>query len=240
MQKLKSKDFLPATCQATLFTPDEQLSTNRLVRELLPHWMSRFDAEPIILPLGEQAPREIPKIICRNKSGDLSCEIASSRINIIGKNFPAGETENPDEFFLIASDVFEEYVKILNPRIGRVAAIVNWYAKHENPGLFLARHFCTERCHEAPLNRPENFELHAHKRFSMGNKFSVNSWVRNKTGVISTSTGRQLIVLVEQDINTLAEEMSSENYSVKQFREFFQLVSHEFVLILGLYYPEGD
>jgi hypothetical protein len=236
---LSSEDFVLATCQATLFTPDEELSANRLVQKLIPRWTSRFDSEPTILQPAKGLPREVPRVILRNKSGGWICEIASARINIFRKKLLAvDDSIEPDEFFGDASTLFEEYTQVNRPRIGRIAAVINSYTIHENPGLFLAEHFCKERCRDAPLNRPENFELHAHKRFSLGDKFTVNSWVRNKTGSISSSPEKQSIVLVEQDINTLTEEMSSQNFTVEQFKEFFKLASREFGYILKLYYPK--
>ena len=99
----------------------------------------------------------------------------------------------------------------------------------------LIEHFCKERWLQRPLNRQANFELHAHKRFTMDNYFVVNSWVRNKTGSVESEP----IALVEQDINTLPEEAETRSFSTDETVRFFRAVVPELDLILSLYYPRG-
>jgi hypothetical protein len=89
-----------------------------------------------------------------------------------------------------------------------------------------------------PLNRPESFELHAHKRFAMDG-FQVNSWVRNKTGRVSIDQDPEAIVLVEQDINTTPEDIQSRSFSSEEIRRFFVTAASELESILRLYYPPG-
>jgi hypothetical protein len=121
-----------------------------------------------------------------------------------------------------------------------MAAVVTRYMPHSKPGLFLARHFCQERWADAPLNRPENFELHAHKTFVLGNRFRVNSWVRNKTGVAGSPGGQNPVIVVEQDLNTLLDEVGTNSFSAGDVARFFAAAQSEFELILSLYYPRED
>ena len=122
-------------------------------------------------------------------------------------------------------------------RIGRFGAIRNVYTVNENPGVLLARHFCKDTWDEAPLNRPENFELHAHKVFSLFDSLPVNSWVRNKTGNLTQGNDKKRIVLVEQDINTLTEKAKKKSFDSGQIASFFQRAASEFDTILNQYYP---
>ena len=147
---------------------------------------------------------------------------------------------DPDitHFFDGVPRLFEQYIDAFQVRVGRLAGILNRFAKNDSPGLYLARHFCKERWDTAPFNRPESFELHAHKRFALGNQIQVNSWVRSKSGKLASSEKQdQSIVLVEQDINTLAEEAPSRAFSLDEIRAFFRLAASEFDAILTLYYP---
>jgi hypothetical protein len=89
----------------------------------------------------------------------------------------------------------------------------------------------------APFNRPEAFEIHAHKRFKMG-EFLVNSWVRCKSAIASSASEMQPIVLVEQDINTLAEDVPSKVFRKAEIEAFFAKVSTEARTILNLYFPK--
>ena len=69
MSDLAAKDFHVASCQATLFTPEEAVSAVKLIKGLLPSWVSRFDQEPMVLPFGGEVPREIPRLILQSKDG---------------------------------------------------------------------------------------------------------------------------------------------------------------------------
>jgi hypothetical protein len=154
------------------------------------------------------------------------------------KPFEATDKMVLNDFFVQASKLLCDYVDRIGPRVGRLAGIIRRYADHPEPGLFLSRHFCKDRWFAAPLNRPENFELHAHKRFKLGEKFDVNSWVRNKTGKATSAGESKSIVLLEQDINTLSEEVPNRDFSKEDIANFYNLIPSEFDKILKLYYPE--
>ena len=115
-----------------------------------------------------------------------------------------------------------------------MAAVVTRVAKHEEPGKFLARHFCKDRWKTAPLNRPEEFALHAHKKFRLGDKIDVNSWVRNEAATMSIDNVTHRAVLVLQDLNTLAEPADKADLSRDDVIRFYELVCIEPDKILAL------
>lgn len=239
LEEITAKDFELASCQATLFTPDEEVSSARLTKTLVPRWIERFDADPVVLPSQEAMPREIPRVILHSRSGTWRCEIASARINLFWRG-SAVEVSVPTltGFYKRAIELLNEYSNFLDCRIGRLAAVINRFAKHDSPGLFLANHFCKRNWLRKALNRPENYELHAHKRFLLAETFEVNSWVRSKTGTFSSTSGHEKIVLVEQDLNTLAEQVPEASFTQEEIEDFFESVVSEFDVILRLYYPE--
>jgi hypothetical protein len=147
-----------------------------------------------------------------------------------------------DQFYSDAIGFLSLFKETVDCRIGRLAAVRTLYAIHDNPGLFLARHFCKDIWDEAPLNRPENFELHAHKVFPLSDKFTVNSWARSKTGNLTEEKKKKRIVLFEQDLNTLAEEAKDNSFNSEDIALFFDQIIPEFDNILKQYYPiaEGD
>ena len=100
--------------------------------------------------------------------------------------------------------------------------------------MYLAKHFCRDEWLKSPLNRPETFELHAHKQFALFDKVMVNSWVRNKTGTLVGTD--EAVVLVEQDLNT-REEDNERDYSASDLDHFFEAAVRELDVMLGLYYP---
>jgi hypothetical protein len=232
-------DFVFAVCQATLFTPDEEVSSAKIISGLLPQWASRFDGEPVVLPFPGAVPREVPRVILQDKTEMWRCEISSARMNIFWRRTSAeGQIPSSAEFFGEAGVRLTEYQNFQRARVGRVAAVVNRFVPQETPGVFLARHFCQDRWLTAPLNRPESFELHAHKKYDLAG-FRLNSWVRNKSGELLQPDGRppRPVLVVEQDLNTLPEDEPTRSFSGDEIRRFYEVVVPELDHILGLYFP---
>lgn len=235
---IAAHDFALASCQASIFTPDEEISAVKVIKGLLPRWLERFDAEPVILPAPGNLPREVPKVILDSVSGAWHCEMASERVSVFWRRIKSDSPLLPlADVFKEATSLLLDYCQSIQPRVGRLAAVVVRYAFQESPGLFLSTHFCHERWLNAPLNRPESFELHAHKRFLMANRFQVNSWVRNKTGTLQHENAQRNIILIEQDLNTLSENLPSSAYNIEEMTQFFEAVVPELDHILSLYYP---
>jgi hypothetical protein len=236
---IRAQDFSLGACQAVYFTPDEQVSAQKLLRHVVPSWLDVFDGDPQTIPT--EAPPEIPRLILRSQSGAWRCQIASQRIDFHWNRTTAPEQfSTPEEFFENVQGHLESYIDSLNARVARLAAVITWFAEHDQPGLFLARHFCKTRWDAAPFNRPASFELHAHKAFKVTDDLTVNSWVRCKTGRQQLEKRTQPIVLVEQDLNTLAEETTTRDYGSEARRNFFALVAKEFPSILRLYFPDEE
>lgn len=210
------------------------------MKDLYPSLANVFDGEPTVLPpVPEGAPLEIPRIIVESTSHEWRCQFSPARVSLFWRRTKStGTCVELSDFFRQAVKILLQYTTLLSPRVGRLAALVTRFSPHGTPGLFLARHFCQDRWDEAPLNRPENFELHAHKKFTLASGFEVNSWARSKTGRLSEDGDEKLIVLFEQDLNTLAEEASARNFCEAEIKKFFGAVATELDSILGLYYPE--
>ena len=103
------------------------------------------------------------------------------------------------------------------------------------PGKVLSKQFCREEILNGPLKQVEGFELHAHKVFELYEAQNVNSWVRIKT---SGSRGPDYEhIFVEQDINTLAEEINIRNFDRANIMRFFREASEQLDSILIEYFP---
>jgi len=240
MQQLTAASFGLASCQATVFTPDGGFSASKIMKEFYPRHESRFNANPTVLPVPEDAPLEIPRIILEGTSHEWRCQLSPARADVIWRRTQSTAIQvSLSEFFLEAGKILLQYTGLLNTRIGRVSGLTTRFSEHETPGLFLARHFCKERWDTAPFNRPENFELHAHKKFLMAGEFQVNSWVRSKTGLLTDQAAQKPIVLVEQDMNTLAEAVADKNFQEQEVSRFLAAAAAEVDVILRLYYPNG-
>jgi len=217
--------FEVSVCQATIFTPDEELSAAKVMGGFYPNCLDLFDSEPEVRPSLPGFPAEVPRIILKNKLDSMRLEIAAARTNFfLRKTREEGDSLSLERFYQEATRLFSQYQELTGCRVGRSAAVVTRFGNHDTPALFLSRHFCRDRWIEAPLDRPESFELHARKRFELADKLMVNSWVRNKTGYLAIEESKTPIVLVEQDINTLAEEAADSSFTPKDIELFFNLV----------------
>jgi len=130
--------------------------------------------------------------------------------------------------------IFEE----CEEQLGRLAVIVSRQASIAQPGIELARQFCRDQFLEGPLNRPEGFELHAHKTFQLMPDLTVNSWIRIRTA--KGGSPEYSYVTVQQDINTLATELQTRQFGRAQIAATFQAVSREVDAILGMYFPSEE
>lgn len=238
MDTLSANSFRLSSCQATLFTPDEEVSAAKLVTGLLPKWLDHFDADPSVLPLQEVVPRELPKLILLSKSGLWKCEIASARINLFWFRSKASDTEpRTQDFFTSSLRFLNEYVAFQRARVGRMAAVLKRYAEHPSPGSYLVAHFCQGRWLSGPMKVSESFELHVRTNYNLADKFRVNSWIRNKTGQVFPPDEKRPIILVEQDLNTLAEEAATMDFTTEDVEMFYTAAAVDSDRILRSYYP---
>ena len=241
MTSIDCRAFQESALQATIFTPDLDHSTGKVMSGFYPQCVDIFDADPEVLPNMPGLPPEVPRIIMRKKDNSLRLEVSAARINFFG-GLISGQTQPLDikKFYSEAVRLFSIFQQTTGCRIARIAAVRTLFIVHENPGLFLARHFCKDTWNQVPLNRPENFELHSHKVYQLNEKFKVNSWARNKTGFLVKDNKRARIVLVEQDMNTVAEELEKRAYDSDEVNSYFDLVIPEFADILCQYYPTNN
>ncbi|MCH8251700.1 MAG: hypothetical protein IID36_04535 [Planctomycetes bacterium] len=239
MQELTADNFQLASCQATIFTPDGDLAVSKVMKDLYPSLTTLFDGALTTLgTIPQGAPPEIPRIIIESKSHEWRCEFSSARVNVHWRRAKStGACVAIGDFFEKAVGILLQYAALLSPRIARLAALTTRFSVREEPGLFLARHFCKDRWDKAPLNRPENFELHAHKRYTLADDFTVNSWAKSKTGKLSEAGDEKLIVLFEQDLNTLKEDATEKDFGEADVKKFFGAAANELDSILELYYP---
>lgn len=229
---LTKRSFAVAKVQMTVFTPDEEVSAVKLVALLGKAWHARFDQEPTVQPPG-LLPPDVPRLLWGSSSGSYACEIASSRLNLYWARTKQSE-HPPSDLVSAFVELLIDYKTVVNARVARLAFVLTRYVLVDNPGHFLANHFCKDRWARAPFNRPESFELHAHKVYQLPTGLAVNSWVRNRTGKASGDP----IVLLEQDLNTLSEEVNSAAFSDAEIKGFFEACPAEADAILSLYYPE--
>lgn len=238
------RDMIPASkfqtqliIASAFFAGDELKLTNAFI-QALQEWPSIYDGDPISLPLPPGVPPELPGAILQSHDQSLFLEMARTKINLYWKS----SVSNRDT----AMDIRDIYSQFANRIatiaeqnkvvIGRLAALRQSLGNEHKPGKALSQQFCHEGIVNGPLKQVEGFELHAHKVFELYEAQNVNSWIRIKT---SGSPGPDYEhIVVEQDINTLAEEINVRNFDKANIIRFFHEASKQLDSIINEYFPE--
>lgn len=231
--------------QAVAFFGNVQLSVNRVLPRLITDLGDTLDGDPIALPIPADAPPEVPRLVLANKDQSLRFDISLRRADVRWVRQATGHEMPVSDFSGFSQRALNVFHQAVHLRPSRVAFVANRFQPHETPGIELARHFCrpellsNDPSKKGPLNRPENFELHSHKKFQMG-RFLVNSWMRCKSGMLSIADRNRPIIFVEQDINTLTEVMEETELSGDDLRDFHHLAVGELETILRRYFPHPE
>ncbi len=228
--------FNVASIQCSIFTPGFSFRPTALLTYLLQHWGNKFDGKPLSIPLPDNAPPEIPSIVLTNKDSSLKMDVSRSRTNV-SWNRTSSEV-NPDVLSVIdeMNDILRNIIKDQGASAGRLAFILNRFAPVEDVAKMLAAHFCKEEWLTTALKQPENFELHVHERHVLGTgQLNVNNWFRVRTGHLVVDS--KSAVLVQQDINTMAEELGSQHFKLEQIQTFFHEAIKLDDQVLALYFP---
>ena len=242
MDKADNLVFTNSMYNATIFTYNYNLSINNLLAKFFPDNSADFDGDPIIpdFPDGFPIPQEIPRITLVNKNKNLRLEISPNRSSIIYTPLDIFEQNmKSSDFYNFSIDTFLKLLDFLRTKVYRIGTVVHRISIMDDPGIFLSRHFCQNKWLTQPLNRPESFELSAHKVFLLGEKFTVNSWVRNKTGNLTTENDHKRVIVVEQDLNTVLNQNENKEFTNEEIDTFFNLSCSEFNYILNLNYPNA-
>lgn len=227
MRALAAQDLGLATCQASVYTPDDELEVARLLRGLVPACLERFNTEPQVV---SHPASPHPRVLLRSATGMWRCEIAADRTDFYWIR-PEALAPAPtlEEFYQVAAGVLAHYAEVSHGRISRLAAVVKRIAGHTAPALFAVDHFMRPELAGTALEGTESFELYAHKRHVLG-RFVVNAAMRCR----ATGDG---IVDLEQDLNTLAEQAGSRRFTLEDIAEFFGHAAREHERVLALYFP---
>ena len=231
---IRSEDFRILRVQAAAFFSGEGVRPAMMLRHIPEDWFSVYDADPVSLPVPLDAPEGVPGLILQSRDQRQSVRIARTRIDLVRscENEAVVDLAGALETLSRRLAAFSESSGTV---YGRLAAVVSRIAEEQEPGRSLVQQFCRDEWLCGPLNRPEGFELHAHKVFSLVRGVPVNSWMRIKTA--RTGLGPYDHVLVEQDINTLMEELETRKFDETQIASWFRETSSQLDFVLRLYFP---
>jgi hypothetical protein len=208
--------LLIRTIQAAFFLTNIDLSdrievANKTKRKLSP----LLEGTPTILPIPDDAPLEIPRVVLKSENGKYTCNISANRLDFIHKQSDISKSyEQLWEKFLgninkLADVIFEE----LSASSYRLGLVVNYEASFKKGGLDFLK--------SEVLHSPEDTsqEIQIHKLTTLKtNGFHVNNWLR----LISKSEEAKKNPLgIISDVNTLQTEKYKLNK--KSVEHFFKV-----------------
>ena len=235
---MKVFDFKIIAYQTVAFTQGGFPKLGLLTRNLLEKFGDDFPADPVSLPIPDNAPREIPRLIMKNDDGTRTLQVSPARVDIV--------LRPPIDFSLqtgdpLALDVLNYLESKFHTRYGRLSVVITRLHQLANPGIALAKHFCKQEWVDSKaLDRSDVFEMHAYRRYRVSDEFpQINSWIRHKAGVHLLFGEKPVTgIIVEQDLNTPQELENSSIYETSTRESFFKTIATEADSILSLYYPE--
>jgi len=206
---------------------------------LVSEYAEVLNGEPTLNSPMEKVTGPFPIVLMQDAAKSLRIVAGHDRLDIFRD--AESNAEESEGFINWAVELIVKYIKHTSATAGRLALIGQRVTPSDNPAKELSRHFCQDRWIDTAINRPQDFELHSHKCFKLGELFDVNSWVRCKTaikreGAVANATKADL-VFVEQDINSLAEVAELRNIPESELRRFFPEAMTEMVKVLSLYFP---
>lgn len=232
---MNSDNFKITSLQVSIFTPAVLFSKSRILERMMSNFEDFFNGDTVAVPIPGDAPKEFPRIILHSADGKFKLEIAESRVNFFRYRKDDDIEIDASQIMDLSSRVLKEYKDCTHSIIGRLALVVVKSLENKNPGFTLARHFCKDKWMVELFNRLDNFEIHSHKHYTLEG-FNINSWIRCKTGRLTKDN--KPIILVTQDINTLAEELEKRDFSFEQVKAFLEIAYKEQKQVLRKYFPK--
>jgi hypothetical protein len=212
------------TLQIVLYTSSLDLSDKLGVAEIFSQSKKlNLKGEPSILPIPNDAPLEIPRIILKNKDGSRELTISPARIDMFLKAIQTSKDGMP----ILGIDSLKDEVKgsskelaknlkVFNANLNRVALVSNFIIKlTESSKKYILDKFIKK----GTIKEPEEIKLHILNKEIIG-EYKVNEWVRFETlrNVKNPKDDKALRILI--DINSVPE--AKYNFTEKNIDSFYE------------------
>jgi hypothetical protein len=214
--------------------------SGRAVAAILPRFRERYGGEMQALPLPATVPPEFPRVILQSSDGRWRLQMGPARLDSFWSNKPPPPAPGLAAIVAQTVEVLDQYIRETETPVGRVGLLLARICPVPNPAQVLIERFCNAASQREAFNRSETFEIHNHKIYTPKERinYPVNSWVRCKSATVAPDN--RPVILVEQDLNSLAQDALTRRFTADEMRVFFESASWEADDILRKYFPEQD
>ncbi len=210
--------------QLVLYSPGiviaDKLKTANMLKEVLPDVL---DGEPLILPLPNDAPPEIPRMLLKSKDEKYKLQVAVQRMDFIFHYKKEDEkTLFPvPGFFEKVSKLLKYFRESVHTQFARIGVVTNWTIELEKSSAteYLFSKYIQEG---TPLRNSYKLELHCLTKETIAD-LKANKWTRIKSALKVDEPEQDRFITLHVDINTLADEKYE--FDQKLLQEFLNETS---------------
>ncbi len=178
---------------------------------------SLFDDTPVILPVPDDAPQEIPRVTLSSKNKTYVCNIATNRVDLVhqmpGDMSPMVIEDTKKSINTLSLKLNKLLTKKLEASSYRTGLIMNLEVPDQDGGLKFMKKYI--------LGKPEDnaIEVRLHKRYLQKlSSIEVNNWIRINSGNKAKSSDGQPPLRIISDINSVQDKTYRVN---EKFTESF-------------------
>ena len=203
----------------------------------------RLDGEPTMMPIPQDAPAEIPRIILTSSDKLLSVSISPVRTNFEFKVPQGAMVEMIDyrSYYSGMAEFFSKYSEALDLKVQRLGYVTERLIVKDDVISYILGRFCRDNQTQKgrPFYNTKRFEIHSLKNYEWDG-FQVNSWVRIKCFPIGTKDQeKKPALLVENDLNSLSyDEDPGADFNAADISKYFEDIPNHLDQILHLYFSE--
>lgn len=237
-------EFSVVRATGAVFTPEFNIGNVLKIANLAMDLAGdRLDGEPTIMPLSQDAPPEIPRIILRSSDKLLSFSVAPVRTSLEFRVPPEAMVDMIDypSYYSGMGVFFSDYSKALDLRVQRLGYVTERLTAKDDVISYVLKRFCDsgQTGEGRPFHGTKRFEIHSMKNYEWKG-LRINSWVRIKCLQACAADGEtKPVLLVENDLNTLSyDEDPGAVFTPSDMNRFFSEIPDHLDEILQLYFPE--
>ena len=211
---------------AAVFTPDlSEARSARFLNLALELLGKRLDGEPVILPIPQDAPADIPRVLLSSADKKWSLQISLARTNLFYEpTIEDAVRVSVGEFGSVASSFFRPYQEKLDLRVQRLALVTERISQEEAPASYIVDKFCKKELGQkgGPFSNMRGFEVNSLKRYQWEG-FKLNSWVKFRSAHRGTKPEDKFrVIVLQNDLNTLPyDEDPEQEFSPQDIERFF-------------------
>lgn len=165
-----------------------------------------FDGEPAILPIPNDAPPEIPRVVVRSKDEKYVCNTSVNRVDLFFN--PKKEIEM--DLGHIRNDYLSVLTKVINFlnetyrfKIFRIGIVANFIVElKESANVFLVSKYLKET---SGISDTFDVQLHFLNKIELLKRYKANRWLRILTARKPNEIENDNFLAVTVDINTLPD-----------------------------------